>query len=105
MPWKKRNPSTHIVEQDENGNIFPIEAIYLVKQTQPCAGYFDKTIYVYTDEDDAKDTCRKLNKEYGNKDVCKFNSKGDFIDMKHVNRYAEAHYYDVEEMLLNEEYA
>ena len=42
MPWKKRNPSTHIVEQDENGNIFPIEAIYLVKQTQPCAGYFDK---------------------------------------------------------------
>lgn len=104
MPWKKKNPSTHVVEQDENGNIFPVEAVYLIKQTQPEEEYYQRTIYVYTDKDEAIKVCRKLNKEYGDHDTCVFNKQGDFVKVNEDYYYDDAHYYEVEEMLLNEEY-
>ena len=103
MPWEK-NSAICIVEQDENGNIYPIEAVYLVKQTQAYDGYFDKTIYVYTDEDKAIEVCRKLNKKYGSSGLCEFSEKGDFIEVKDPDFYQDARFYTVEEMLLNEEY-
>jgi len=104
MPWKKRNPSTHVIEQDDNGNVFSVESVYLVKQNQAYDGYFDKTIYVYTDEDKATEVCRKLNKEYGTKELCEFTEDWDFVEVKDPDFYAEAHFYTVEEILLNEEY-
>lgn len=39
--------------------------VYLVKQTQPTAGYNDKTIYVCATKEKAQEYCRILNKEYG----------------------------------------
>ena len=99
-----KKPSTHVIEQDNNGNVFPVKSVYLVKQNQAYDGYFDKTIYVYTDEDKATEVCRKLNKEYGTTGLCEFTKDWDFVEVKDPDFYSEAHFYTVEEMLLNEEY-
>lgn len=104
MPWKKRNPSTHVVEQDDNGNIFPVEKVYLVNQTQPSSDYINRTIYVYTDKNEAVKVCRKLNKEYGDHETCIFNKKEDFIKVNDEYYFEDVHYYTVEEFKLNEEY-
>lgn len=91
---------THIVEQREDGICFPVERVYLVRQTQPSADYHQQTIYVLTDEDEAKERARELNKEYG--EGCKFSEDYDFEEVDWDNYcYDDVHYYDVEEMLIN----
>lgn len=91
---------THIVEQREDGICFPVECVYLVRQTQPDEDYRNTTIYVFTDKQDAVKEARKLNKEYGM--GCIFSDKGDFIEVDYDDSYVEGvHYYDVEEIILN----
>lgn len=50
--------------------------IYVVKQYQPQEGYNGEIIYTYTNEEDANQAARNLNKTYGNK--CIFNMDGDY---------------------------
>jgi hypothetical protein len=91
---------THIIEQDKNGNCFPVECVYLVRQTQPEEDYRNTTIYVFTDKRDATKEARKLNKEYGQ--GCIFNDKGDFVEVDYEDSYVDGvHYYDVEEIIIN----
>lgn len=53
-----------------------------------------------TDEDEAKERARELNKEYG--EGCKFSEDYDFEEVDWDNYcYDDVHYYDVEEMLIN----
>lgn len=94
---------THIIEQREDGICFPVTQIFLVRQTQPSADYFHETIHVFTDEEDARDKARELNKEYGS--GCKFTDEGDFEwvldDSTREYEQDDIHYYDVEKMKIN----
>lgn len=100
---KKKENTTHVFEQDQDGMITPVEQVYLVKQTQPSCDYIRTTIYVYTDEQDAIDVARKLNKEYGMN--CSFTEEGDFECVNDDVYFDDVHYYEVEAMLLNKEMA
>ena len=87
---------THIVEQDKNGFITPVKYVYLVRQTQPIDYYDQRTIAVYTDEQDAVMLARKLNKEYACGVV--LNDDGDFYELDDAENL---HYYDVDEQPVN----
>lgn len=50
--------------------------VYVVKQYQPQEGYNGEIIYTYTNEEDATQAARNLNKTYGNK--CIFTIDGDY---------------------------
>lgn len=97
MALKMNNPNTHIF--DANGK--EIGIVFLVLQTDPEDGYDHQTIYVLTDEDEAYRRARDLNKRYGR--GCVFDDNWDFVEYEMGNE--EAHYYEVEEMRLNESYA
>lgn len=71
--------------------------VYLVKQTQETDDYIDKTIYVCSTEERAMKYCQKLNKEYGC--GCDFDKDWNFVD---VLDYDDCHYYDWEEMEVDE---
>ncbi len=79
------------------------EVLYMVRQTQPCAGYDNFTIYIYTDEEDANRVARQLNQKYGAN--CEFTEEYDFIAENDDVDPDEIHYYDVEAITLNEELA
>lgn len=64
--------------------------VYLVKQTQPEAYYEDKTIYVCSTKEKARERCRALNKQYGY--GAEFSESGDFIKGTDYSEYC--HYYD-----------
>lgn len=89
---------THIVEQDNNGFIWNIKSVYLVRQTQTTENYFDKTIYVCTDYDEAVRRARELNKTYGS--GCVFDDDWELWEITGD----DYHYYDVEEIRLNEKF-
>lgn len=63
--------------------------VYLVKQTQPAAYYDDKTIYVCSTKEKAREYCRKLNKQYGY--GAQFDENWDFI---RGSDSEYCHYYD-----------
>lgn len=90
---------THIVEQDKNGFITPIEYVYLVRQTQPEEDYNNYTIAVYTDEQDAIALSRKLNKEYGY--GVRFDENYDYVESEDDYDYDNIHYYDVDKKTIN----
>lgn len=96
---------THIVEQREDGICFPIEHIYLVRETQEYIGQEDdlkknETVFVYTDEEDAINKARELNKKYGK--ACIFSDDWDFEEINYDECYTEdLHYFDVEKMKIN----
>lgn len=71
--------------------------VFLVRQTQPEADYWQYTIYVCSDEDEAIRRARELNKTYGK--GCKFSPDYDYeeIDWDNVSTDDDYHYYDVEE--------
>ena len=50
--------------------------VYVVKQFQPQEGYNGEIIYTYTNEEDAVQAARNLNKTYGKN--CIFNMDGDY---------------------------
>lgn len=79
------------------------ELLYMVRQTQPSAGYDKFTIYIYTDEEDANRVARQLNKKYGAN--CEFTEEYDFIAENDDVDPDEIHYYDVEAIELNKELA
>lgn len=84
MPWKKQK-------------IY----IYLVKQTQPEADIYDKTIYAFVCKSDALDCSRILNKKYGK--GCVFDKNGDFTKVCWDNQDDNYHYFKVEPMILTTE--
>lgn len=94
---------THIIEQRDDGICFPVEYVYLVRQTQPRCDYINTTIYVMTDKDKAIEYARELNKEYGA--CCKFTDEYDFIEMDEEYYFDDVHYYDVETMKINQKLA
>lgn len=77
--------------------------LYMVRQTQPGAGYDKFTIYIYTNEEDANRVARQLNQKYGAN--CEFTEEYDFIAENDDIDYDEIHYYDVEAIELNQELA
>lgn len=95
---------TRIFTQDDDGLIFPIENVYLVRQTQPSSDYYQKTIYACTEKEDAIDRARELNKQYGK--GCIFTEDYDFngVDWEHIAEDCY-HYYDVEVLKLDEPFA
>lgn len=72
--------------------------IYLVKQTQPSAEYYDKTIFVFKNETDATNKARELNHEYG--EFCEFTKDGDFLQIDDGYYFEDVHYYTVESIEL-----
>lgn len=96
---------THVAEQNEDGMITPVDYVYLVKQTQPSSEYYEKTIYVCTDKDEAYRRARELNKDYGNTDSCVFDLDWDFVEMRRDACFECTHYYEVEAIRLNEAFA
>ena len=89
---------THVVEQDRDGMITPINAVWVVMQTQIWCGYHDYPIAVYTDEDDAYKLSRALNKKYGR--GCRFTKNWDY-DQDDTDEYDDTHYYTVGRYKLN----
>lgn len=92
-----KQKKTHIVEQDEDGFIYPVEGVYVVVQHQPsnnCEGY---PLYVMTDEDKAYKYARKLNKiyQYG----CTLYRD---CTLKEITDEEYYHYYSVIPMRLNQ---
>lgn len=75
--------------------------IYLVKQTQPSAEYYDKTIYAFANETDAIQKARELNREYG--ECCEFTKDGDFLQVNDDCYFEDAHYYTIEPIELKGE--
>jgi len=51
--------------KNKNHKVIPV---WLVKQTQPFAGYEDTTIGVFSNEDAAIQSMNNLNAEYGSED-------------------------------------
>jgi hypothetical protein len=96
MNKKIKEKTTNIIEQREDGICFPVECIYLVRQTQPEENYVGHTIGVFTDENKALELSRKLNKQYGS--GCIFDEDGDLME---VEDGEFAHYYDVDCRELN----
>ena len=88
----------HIIEQDRDGMIFNIDYVYLVRQTQTTENFFNTTIYVCTDEDEAIRRARELNKTYGS--GCEFDDDWEMIEITDD----DYHYYDVEPIKLNEKF-
>ena len=70
--------------------------VYLVNQTQPEAEYYDKTIYVFLNKEDATNKARELNHDYG--EYCDFTAEGDFIQVQDDYYFENVHYYTVEEI-------
>lgn len=94
----KQKKNTHIVEQDEDGFIYPLDGVYVVVQHQPsnnCEGY---PLYVMTDEDEAYKYAKALNKkhQYG----CKLYSD---CTLKEITDEENYHYYSVIPMRFNQE--
>ena len=65
--------------------------IYVVKQFQPQDGYNGEIIYTYTNEENANQAARNLNKTYGNK--CIFTMEGDYVESLDEE---DCHFYLVE---------
>ena len=74
--------------------------VYLVRQTQTEDDYQGKTIYVCSTKERAVEYARKLNKQYGY--GVEFNEDYDFIYNNGNDIY---HYYDVEEIEVDQELA
>lgn len=72
--------------------------VYLVKQTHPAERYEDKTIYVCSTKEKAREYCRKLNKQYGY--AARFDENWDCIDWGD-SEYC--HFYDWEIMEVDED--
>lgn len=95
---------THIIEQDKNGNCFPVEYVYLVRESESStlgeewSGSQDTTIYVFTDKDEAIKVARKLNKTKGQ--GCEFSKEGDFIE-RDYDLDEDIHYFDVQKIIIN----
>lgn len=70
--------------------------IYVVKQYQPQEGYNGEIIYTYTNEEDATQAARNLNKTYGNK--CIFNMDGDYEESLDEDN---CHFYTVEACIVD----
>lgn len=95
--------TTHIFEQDQDGMIGEVKQIFLVRQTQPENDYQRETIYAMTDEYEAIEIARKLNKLYANGVI--LSDDGDFIEIDYDHCcIEEIHYYDVESMTINEQF-
>lgn len=77
-----------------------IKGVWLVRQTQPIEEYYQRTIAVYDNEEDARKLAQRLNKCYGR--GCEFDEDWDFyqIDWEHTDEY-NYHYYDIEYQELN----
>lgn len=71
--------------------------IYVVKQYQPQEGYNGEIIYTYTNEEDANQAARNLNKTYGNK--CIFNMDGDYEESLDEEN---CHFYLVEACVIDD---
>ena len=71
--------------------------IYVVKQYQPQEGYNGKIIYTYTNEEDAIQAARNLNKTYGKN--CIFNMDGDY---EQTLNEENCHFYLVEACVIED---
>lgn len=87
---------------NENKNV-----VYLVKQTQYDIGcsdigdcYVGTTIYVCSDEQEATRRARKLNEQYGS--GCIFTEDWDFDEIDYDDMCDDLHYYEVEEIVVDE---
>lgn len=89
---------THIVEQDRDGMIIPVKTVWIVLQTQAECDYREYPIAVFTDEDDAYELSRALNKRYGR--GCRFTTNWDY-DQDNTDEYDDTHYYTVGRYELN----
>ena len=72
--------------------------LYMVRQTQPCCCYEDRTIAIYSDFKKALELSRRLNKEYAKNVIIDKNYdyvRDDGFDY-------DIHYYDVETIPYNE---
>ena len=73
--------------------------VWLVNQTQPCADYYERTIAVFDNQQDAVNLARQLNQEYGRN--CKFDSDWDYVD--YDCDYDLIHCYETECIKINPE--
>ena len=89
---------THIVEQDRDGMIIPVNTVWLVLQTQAECDYKDFPIAVYTSEEDALELSRALNKRYGR--GYEFTAQWD-CDPECCEEYDDTHYYTVVSLEIN----
>jgi hypothetical protein len=70
--------------------------VYLVKQFQPQEGYNGDVVYTYTNEEDANQAARNLNKTYGSN--CLFSIDGDYeVSLDEEN----CHFYLVEPCVID----
>ncbi len=70
--------------------------IYVVKQYQPQEGYNGEIIYTYTNEEDATQAARNLNKTYGSNSL--FTVEGDYIQSLNEEN---CHFYLVEACIID----
>lgn len=70
--------------------------LFMVRQTQPTDDYYQRTIAVFTNEQDALNLSRRLNKVYG--EYCIFDEQWDLVE---YDMQDEPHYYDVESVSLD----
>lgn len=76
------------------------DGVWLVRQTQPSSDYYQYTIAVFDNKEDAYKLAIKLNREYGK--GCEFNEDWSFYQVDWDNAGDENyHYYDVEWQKLN----
>lgn len=74
--------------------------VYVVKQYQPSEGYNGEPIYIYEDEESAKQCTRNLNKTYST--GCIISNEGDFENYISLDDDSY-HYYDYESMNIDKE--
>ena len=75
------------------------QTVYMVKQYQPTQGYNGDTIYIFSNEEEAVDVARDLNKTYGNK--CIFTMEGDYVESLDEEN---CHFYLVEPTIVDMKY-
>ena len=73
------------------------QTVYVVQQYQPQEGYNGEIIYTYTNEEDANQAARNLNKTYGKN--CIFNMKGDYEQSLDEE---DCHFYLVEACIIDD---
>ena len=76
-----------------------MEFVYLVRQNQPMEDYYNYTIAVYDNIQEARTLARKLNKEFGK--GCKFTKTHDFVSIIDSNVDDDYHYYDIDVQKIN----
>jgi hypothetical protein len=74
-----------------------MKAVYLVRQTQTEADYYNYTVYVVSDYDEAVRRAKLLNEHYADNVV--LDEDGLFVEVKDYSE--DYHYYDIQEMIVD----